>query len=113
MEGTYFQYQSLSLDADKLTALKYHVTAYTPSTLHEAHKTKMAESIMQVFEDQVKRVLYACVLTCPWSAGAQSEVSAQAQGTLLYVVYVSSDEQFFSLATPHEKELAETVDQVW
>ena len=112
VEGTYFKYRPLALDADKVTALKYMVTAHTPSTLHETHKVKMAESLSQLFQDQVKRLLYACVLTCPWSAGAQSEVSAQARGTLLYLVYVGSDEQFFSLATPHERELAESVDQV-
>ncbi len=112
MEGTYFKYQPLALNADKLTALKYQVTAHTPSTLLETHKAKMAEAIVELFQTQVKSVLYACVLTCPWCAGAQSEVSAQARDTLLYVVYVGSDEQFFSLATPHERELAETIDQV-
>ena len=43
---------------------------------------------------------------------SQSEVSAQAKNNVLYVVYVSRDEQFFSLATQHEKELCETWDEV-
>lgn len=112
MEGTYFKYRPLTLNAESLAHLKYQVTAHTPSSLNETHKTKMAETITKLFQDQVKRVLYACVLTCPWCVGSQSEVSAQARNTLLYVVYVGTDEQFFSLATPHERELAETIDQV-
>ena len=112
IEGTYFKYRPLTLDADCLASLKYQVNSHTPSTLHETHKAKIAEGVHKLFAGQVKRVLYACVLTCPWFAGAQKEVSAQARNTLLYIVYVGSDEQFFSLATPHERELAETVDQV-
>lgn len=112
MEGTYFKYQPLAINSESLTFLKYQITAHTPSSLNETRKTKMAEAITKLFQDQVKRVLYACVLTCPWCAGAQSEVSAQARNTLLYVIYVGTDEQFFSLATPHERELAETIDQV-
>ncbi len=112
IEGTYFKYHPLFLDSDKLATLKYKVTSHTPATLHESHKVKMAEAILELFASQVKRVLYACVLTCPWCAGAQTEISSQARNTILYVVYVGSDEQFFSLATPHERELAESVDQV-
>ena len=70
------------------------------------------ENITLLLESQVKRVLYACLLTCPWFAYTQSEVSAQAKNNLLFVVYVAQDEQFFSLATPHEKELCETIDSV-
>ena len=43
---------------------------------------------------------------------SQSEVSAQAKNNVLYVVYVSRDEQFFSLAEQHEKELCESWDEV-
>jgi len=112
LEGTYFKYRPLTVDNDKLATLKYVVTSHIPSTLHEKHKAKMSEAVLELLTGQVKRVLYACVLTCPWFASAQSEESAKAKNTLLYVVYVGSDEQFFSLATPHERELAETIDQV-
>lgn len=112
IEGTYFKYRPLTLDADSLTTLKYQVNSHTPSTLYESYKAKLAEGVQKLFAGQTKRVLYACVLTCPWFAGAQAEVSAQARNTLLYIIYVGSDEQFFSLATPHERELAETIDQV-
>ncbi len=84
--------------------------AYTPSTLQEHTKAKIADKLVEIFSGQVKKVVYACVLTCPWFAHAQSEVSAQAKNNLLFVVFVASDEQFFSLATPHERELCETLD---
>ena len=63
---------------------------------------------MSIFEGQVKRLVYCCLLCCPLFAMSQSEVSAQAKNNVLYVVYVSRDEQFFSLAAQHEKELCES-----
>ena len=84
--------------------------AYTPATLHEQTKAKIAEKVVETFNGQVKKLVYACVLTCPWFAHAQSEVSARAKNNLLFVVFVASHEQFFSLATPHERELCETLD---
>lgn len=91
--------------------MKHLTVAYTPSTLQEQTKAKMAEKLAELFQGQVKKLLFACILTCPWFAQAQSEVSAQAKNNLLYVVFVASDEQFFSLTTPHERELCETMDE--
>ena len=111
IEGTYFKFEPIQLDSDKLVHLKHLTVAYTPSTLQEQTKAKMAEKLAELFQGQVKKLLFACILTCPWFAQAQSEVSAQAKNNLLYVVFVASDEQFFSLATPHERELCETLDE--
>ena len=73
---------------------------------------KIANKLGEIFDGQVKRLVYAVILSCPWFAGSQSEVSSQAKNNILYVVFVSRDEQFFTLATQHEKELCETVDEV-
>ena len=86
--------------------------AFTPATLNEATREKIRNTVDELFRGQVKKVVYACLLTCPWFAAAQAEVSAKARNNILYVVYTASDEQFFSLASPHEKELAETLDKV-
>ena len=110
IEGTYFNFQPIELNRDKLVELKHLVVAYTPATLQKPTKEKIANALAELFHGQVKKVVYACILTCPWFASVQSEVSAQAKNNLLFVVFVSSDEQFFSLATPHEKELSETID---
>lgn len=110
IEGTYFRFQPIELDREKLVELKHLVVAYTPATLQEHTKAKIADKLAEIFNGQVKRLVYACILTCPWFAHAQSEVSAQARNNLLFVVFVASDEQFFSLATPHERELCETLD---
>lgn len=110
IEGTSFIFRPISLDHEQLILLKHLVIAHTPASLQDVTKTKIVENITLLLESQVKRVLYACLLTCPWFAYTQPEVSAQAKNNLLFVVYVAQDEQFFSLATPHEKELCETID---
>lgn len=88
------------------------MVSHTPGNINETTKAKIAEKVTSIFGGQVKRLVYGCVITCSWFASSQSEVSAQAKNNVLYVVYVSRDEQFFSLATQHEKELCETCDEV-
>ena len=112
IDGTYFNFHPIVLDKDKLSLLKYDVVAHTPATLNDKGKAKIASQLTELFRGQIKRLVFACVLSCAWFAAAQSEVSAQAARNVLYVVYVASDEHFFSLATPHEKQLCETVDEV-
>lgn len=113
LEGSYYHFQPPSFNSDTLTELRLLSTAFTPTTLNPATKSKINKKLDELFHGQVKRVVYACLLTCPWFAMSQSEVSAQARNNILYVVYVASDEQFFSLASPHMKELAETIDEVF
>lgn len=112
VEGTQFIFSPFSLDHNQLSLLRHLVVSHTPSNLHEGTKAKIAEKITEIFDGQVKRLVYATVLTCPWFSGSQLEESSQAKNNVLYVVFVSRDEQFFTLATQHEKELCETVDQV-
>ena len=112
LEGSHYQFQPPSFDDGSLTQLRLLTTAFTPATLNQATKTKIHHKVEELFAGQVKRVVYVCLLTCPWFAASQGEVSAQAKNNILYVVYVASDEQFFSLASPHETELGETVDKV-
>lgn len=111
IEGTYFKFQPIQLDRERLVQLKHLAVAYTPATLQEHTKAKIAEKLTELFQGQVKKVVYACILTCPWFGHAQTEVSAQAKNNVLFMVFVASDEQFFTLATPHERELCETVDE--
>ena len=112
IEGSHYKFQPPSLRKDLLTELRLLSTAFTPATLHSTTITKISDKICALFSGQVKRVVYACLLTCPWFAGAQSEVSSQARNNILYVIYTATDEQFFSLASPHERELGETLDEV-
>ena len=112
IEGTHFAFQPFSLDSGEVVQLKHLVTSHTPDNLNDVTKAKIAEKLSSILGDQVKRLLYACLLTCPWFARSQAEVSSQARNTLLYVVFVARDEQFFSLATNHEKELSDTIDEV-
>jgi hypothetical protein len=112
LEGSHFTFKPLSLEDDRtLSQLKHLVRSHTPSTLDEATKASIAENLANIFSGQVKKLVYACVLTCPWFAQAQIEISAQSHNNILYVVFVATDEQFFSLATPHERSLCETVDE--
>ena len=112
LEGSHYKFQPPSLSSDLLTELRLLSTAFTPATLNDTTKAKISDKLHQLFGDQVKRVVHACLLTCPWFAAVQSEVSAQARNNILYVIYTATDEQFFSLASPHERELGETLDEV-
>ena len=112
LEGSHYKFQAPSLVPELLTELCLLSTAFTPATLNDTTKTKISDKLHQLFGYQVKRVVRASLLTCPWFAAAQSEVSAQARNNILYVIYIATDEQFFSLASPHERELGETLDEV-
>ena len=112
VEGTLFRYQPVTLDSQKLSQLKHLVVSHTPANLRDQTRSQITEKLLDVFDGQAKRLLFACILTCPWFTRAQHEVSAQARNNLLYVVFVGRDEQFFSLTTPHEKTLSETLDEV-
>ena len=112
IEGTHFKFAPVAFDSRILSDLKHLVISHTPPTLQDSTKKKIADKVRQLSEGQLKRVLFACILTCPWFAHAQTEVSSQARNNILYVVFVSRNEQFFTLAAPHERELCETVDEV-
>ena len=112
IEGTSFTFRPLTLNQDQLALTRHLVVAHTPTTLRDDTKQKIQNKLTTLLEGQVKRVLYACIITCPWFAAAQDEISTAAKNNLLFVVYIANDEQFFSLATPHEKELCETIDAV-
>ena len=88
------------------------VLMHTPSSLLEQDKAKMATLIAELLSDCVKEVVYCCMQTCPWLASAGTNTSKQMKRNRLFVVYVATDEQFFSLATQHERKLADVVDQV-
>ena len=112
VEGSYFTFQPIVLDKQLVTALKHSVVAFTPKTLSEQAKQRIVDQLSTLLEGQVRKVLYACLLTCSWFASTQDEVSAKAKNNILFVVYVARDEHFFSLATQHEKELCEVCEEV-
>lgn len=112
IEGSYFTFQPIVLDKQQVTLLKHNVVAFTPKTITEQAKHRIADQLLNLLDGQVRKVLYACLLTCPWFASVQDEVSGKAKNNILFVVYVARDEQFFSLATQHEKELCEVCEEV-
>jgi len=112
VEGSYFTFQPIILDKQLVTTLKHSIVAFTPKTLTEQAKHRIVDQLSTLLEGQVRKVLYACLLTCSWFAAAQDEVSGKAKNNILFVVYVARDEHFFSLATQHEKELCEVCEEV-
>lgn len=112
IEGSYFTFQPIVLDKQQVTTLKHGVVAFTPKTITEQAKYRIVDQLLGLLEGQVRKLLYACLLTCPWFAAVQDEVSGKAKNNILFVVYVARDEQFFSLATQHEKELCEVCEEV-
>lgn len=113
VEGSHYDgYVPVALNVSSLSQLKHMVLAHTPADMPEQHKAKMADLLAELLKGHVKMLLYACLLTCPWYAGAQVQLSRKANKNVLFVVYVSLDEQFFSLSTPHERGLLDTMDHV-
>lgn len=112
LEGSHYKFQPPSFSDRLLTDLRLLSVVFTPATLNEATRERIQNKVDELFRGQVKNVVYVCLLTCPWFAAAQAEVSARARNNVLYVVYTATDEHFFSLASPHEKELADTLDEV-
>ena len=112
IEGTSFTFRPITINHDHLAILRHLVVAHVPNTLHDDTKKKIEHKVTDLLKGQVKRVIYSCIITCPWFAAAQTEISTGAKNNILFVVYVANDEHFFSLATPHEKELCETIDSV-
>lgn len=86
--------------------------SHTPSSLTEQDKARLADLLTNLLQEHVKMVLYCCLMTCPWFAGAQTQLDKQAKGNRLLVVYASSVEQFFSLASQHERKQANIIEQV-
>ena len=113
IEGTFLRYKPVTLDSTHLSQLKHLVVSHTPANLHEQTKSLITENLSSVFKGQVKQLLFACVLTCPWFARAQAEVSGKGKNNQLYVVFVGSNEHFFSLTSHHGKGLNETIDEVY
>ena len=96
MDDTYVK---RTFDEEKLTQLQHLVM--TPSTLQDETKTEIAEILSELFRGQVKKLVYACILTCPWLKSAQGRKgSLLPRGKDFFVTYVASDEQFFCLGTP-------------
>ena len=113
LEGSnYATFSPAPLDSSALAQLKHMVVTHTPVDMLEQHKAMMADQLTELLAGRVKMLLYACLLTCPWYSGAQSELSSKANKNVLFVVYVALDEQFFSLTTPHNKAMLETSDLV-
>lgn len=112
IEGSYVELSLPPLDSACLSQLKRLVLSQTPATCLQQHKAKLAETLSQLLDSRVKRIVYACLLTCPWFASAQSSLQEQTRNNVLFAVYVSLDEQTFSMTAPHDRKLIETIDQV-
>lgn len=112
IEGSYYPFEQLTLDQKRLSQLKHLVVSHTPGAITEQHKATLAQLVSELLDGRVKQVVYCCLLSCPFSTGAQSRIVDQASKNVLFVVFVATDEQFFSLATQHDKGLADVINQV-
>lgn len=113
LEGNHYECCTPTpLHAPSLSRLKRLILAHTPADMSEQHKVKMADLLAEVMTGHVKTLLYACLLTCPWYAWGQDELSSKANKNVLFLVYVSLDDDFFTLATPHERGQLDSKDYV-
>ncbi|XP_019852087.1 PREDICTED: uncharacterized protein LOC109581994 isoform X1 [Amphimedon queenslandica] len=111
LKDTQFIFRPFSLDHNELSLLHDLVVSHTPDNFHEGTKAKIAKKITKIFDGYIKRLVYATILTCPWFSGSQLEEFSKARNNVLYIVFVSRDEQFFSLKNQHEKELCDIIDR--
>lgn len=113
IEGSHLQLLvQPTFDPALWSRLQKLVLSHTPSSLSEQDKVTLAQLLLDLLQGHVKEVVYCCLLTCPWYADAHSRLDDKAKKNCLFVVYVSSNEQFFSLATQHERKLADVIDKV-
>ena len=64
IEGTLITFCPITIDHDQLATLRHLVLSHTPSNLHEETKTKISEKLTVLLKGQVKRIVYACIITC-------------------------------------------------
>ena len=112
LEGNHFEAATLLFDPDAATQLKLLVLVHTAALMTADNRDKLSTQLQKCFSGVCKRILYACLMTCPWFAASQSEETARAKHNLLFVVFMANDQHFLSLATPHEKELNEVINEV-
>jgi hypothetical protein len=112
LEGNHFKVPPLLLDPDATTQLKLLVLIHTAFSMTADYRDKLSTQLQECFRGVCKRILYACLMTCPWFAASQSEETARAKHNLLFVVFMADEQHFLSLATPHEKELNEVINEV-
>lgn len=113
IEGSHNQLQQLTFNPTSLSQLKNVIASHIPVRLSEQEKARLAQLVSDMLEGRVKRIVYCCVLACPFFAGAQTTETDRARNNVLFLVFVAQDKQFFSLATPHEKGLADVSNQVF
>lgn len=112
IEGSHLQLLlQPTFDPALWSQLQNLVLSHTPSSLAEQDKAVLAQVLLDSFEGHVKEVVYCCLITCPWFAESCSRLEQKAKKNCLFVVYVASNKQFFSLASQHEKKLADIIDK--
>ena len=112
IEGSYHPFQQWTFDEKCLSHLKHLVVSHTPAAITEQHKATLAQLVSELLGSRVKQIVYCCLLSCPFSTGARCREGDQASKNVLFLVFVATDEQFFSLATQHDKGLSDVINQV-
>ena len=59
-----------------------------------------------------QKVLCAVLLTCPWYQVTQKERGEQARHNVVYIIYLSHDQQYLAPVNHHELEKAFVTDEV-
>lgn len=115
IEGSQFIFNPISLPCDQLTDLQSTISTLS-LPLDTTSKTILADKVQSLFKGQVKRVLYSCVISCPWYNHIASKCDSlngdSQRSDVLYVVYVSNDEHFFSIASQHDKDKYDVFNEV-
>ena len=112
IEGSYYEFPQMRFEPALLSDLKHAVLSHTAASLPELEKVRLAHLVSKLLEAHVKKIVFCCLVTCPFYSGAQSCPTDQAKQNSLFVVFVAQHKHFFSLATQHEKRHVDVIDEV-
>ncbi|KAH9500065.1 hypothetical protein Btru_076509 [Bulinus truncatus] len=98
---------------DDFVELKQLMLMHTPSSLTDDSRTKITKFILSAFKDHCKTIVAIVLLTCPWYELSKRERGEQAKHNILYVIFISQDEHFFSPVNSHFKAQASVFDEGW
>lgn len=76
-------------DSDTVQRLRQLSLMHVPGSMTSEVKATLAELTQHIYEGQIERVLYGCIMTCPWYAATQDERGQQAKHNTVFIVYQS------------------------
>ncbi|CAH1789226.1 unnamed protein product [Owenia fusiformis] len=112
VEGTHYDYVPTTANEAALQDLKTLMLMHIPTSVTEDVRQKFEKLILSSLSGH-KKIIFGCLMTCPWYQSTQPERGQQAKHNMIFIVFVSTDEQFFSTANQHVRDQNHVIDLGW